>query len=257
MGVSAAHLSSVPLDVIDARAALLLFVIALGLLLGVGALLGVGGLLGIAATEWLAIGLPVLVAARAVGPPATVLQLRRPPPRALLGALLVGASAWIVLVCLVLPIQERLAPTPPELLRALEAVASGASLPLTLLAVAVTPAICEELLCRGVLLPALRGPLGRVGAVLASSILFGALHLSPYRFVPTFLLGVAFGSIALAARSVVPAILAHLVNNGAVVLAGHAAGAPLIALFHAYPVTSAAGAVTVLTIGLWLATSKG
>jgi sodium transport system permease protein len=242
--------------VLSARAALLLYVLALALLLSGGAL-GGGGLLGIAAAEWLFIAAPAVVAARARGRVAAVLHLHWPRPRALAGALLIGASAWLVLAALVLPLQERIAPMPPELVRALEAlVGTEAPLVLALLALAVTPAVCEELLCRGALLFSLRGSLGRAGAIAASAALFAALHLSPHRFLPTFLLGLAFGAMALASRSIVPAMVAHAVNNAAVVVVGHPAGAPLAAALEAHAATATMLAVIALTIGGWLAMGR-
>src|SRR5262245_40458608 len=55
-------------------------------------------------------------------------------------------------------------------------------------AIAVVPAICEELLLRGIVLPALRTALGTGLAVVASAALFALIHWDLYRAAFTFTL---------------------------------------------------------------------
>lgn len=78
--------------------------------------------------------------------------------------------------------------------------------------IAVLPAILEELLFRGTILKALL-PYGRRGALIISSVLFGALHINPgtivFASVFGYLLGLAYeytGSIKLT-------VLIHFLNN--------------------------------------------
>jgi sodium transport system permease protein len=217
----------VPLAFVPGEA-LALFAVCTLLLLGPGVELQSRGLGGLAASLWLCLALPVALFARwRMGSDAAVaLGLRKPRPRHLVGAALVGSSAWIVLVALVLPIQEWLFPTPPAITDALRSlVTPGDSLWLKLFAVALTPAICEELLMRGVILRSLVRPLGHTGAVVVSALLFAILHLSAYRFVPTFMLGLLLGTVALSSRSLWPAMLVHALNNASVVvLTGPATG---------------------------------
>ncbi len=78
--------------------------------------------------------------------------------------------------------------------------------------IAVLPAILEELLFRGTILKALL-PYGRRGALIISSVLFGALHVNPgtivFASVFGYLLGLAYeytGSIKLT-------VLIHFLNN--------------------------------------------
>jgi len=98
---------------------------------------------------------------------------------------------------------------------------SGRGFVLTLLLVAVSPAVCEEALFRG---PILRGLVSRfspVGAALLTGILFGLFHADIWRFVPSTLLGVGLSAIALASDSIVPAMVAHFVNNACLLLLVH------------------------------------
>ena len=209
------------------------------------------GLLGLALAEWALVAWPTFFAAGSTGRPATrVLGLTWPPGLAIAGALLAGAAAWALLAHVVVPVQEHFAPTPKELEESLSQLAYGPPPALALFALALTPAVCEELLCRGALTRALAPATGAAGAVLASAALFGLLHLSVYRFAPTFLLGVVLGAATLASGSVVPAILIHLVNNSVVVLLPP--GQPATAWVSAHGVVITVAAAPALALGLWL-----
>ncbi len=236
------------------RAALGLYSLVLPLVLLGGSLTG-SAPLGIMAVQWLCIAAPVVVLARVEGGLGTLRVTTRFAPGALAGAVLVGLSAWLVIVQLVVPVQEAIAPMPQELVRQLEeATTPDAAFILVLLAFVVTPAICEELLCRGALLHAFLPRLGPTRAVLLSSLLFALLHLSFYRLLPTLLLGVLFAVITLRSGSVVPAMVAHALNNLSVVLVGHLPA--LRAALEAQPLPATGVAVGALTFGLWLATRK-
>ena len=93
-----------------------------------------------------------------------------------------------------------------------------------LLCLAVIPAICEELLCRGTLLSGLKRGTGTTGGVLLSAFLFASLHMSPYRFLPQLVLGMALAVLALRYRSVIPCMILHAGHNGGLVLIDRAGG---------------------------------
>jgi membrane protease YdiL (CAAX protease family) len=87
-------------------------------------------------------------------------------------------------------------------------------------AIAVFPATCEEILFRGAVLPALVRPLGATGAILASAVMFGLIHLDPVGDAAAFtripfaiLVGVGLGLLRVRTGSLVPPILAHGVLN--------------------------------------------
>jgi len=77
----------------------------------------------------------------------------------------------------------------------------------------VLPALCEEVVFRGVLLQALATRLVPVAAVALSAALFAAYHMSLVQLIPTFTLGIVFATVTLRARSIVPTMVAHLLNN--------------------------------------------
>jgi membrane protease YdiL (CAAX protease family) len=109
----------------------------------------------------------------------------------------------------------------PESERAREAVeklVTQAPLVVTLLVIAMLPAIAEELVFRGVLLRGLATRLRPVLAIPISAAVFALYHLQPGQMVTTFMLGLALGFLTLRARSVVPAMIVHLINNSMALL---------------------------------------
>jgi membrane protease YdiL (CAAX protease family) len=82
-----------------------------------------------------------------------------------------------------------------------------------LLLIAVLPGICEELLCRGFLLRSFQPRLGNTGSIVIVAIIFGLLHMNPYRLLPTVTLGVLLAIISIWSGSIFPAMLGHFLNN--------------------------------------------
>jgi membrane protease YdiL (CAAX protease family) len=86
-------------------------------------------------------------------------------------------------------------------------------LPLAILLIAVLPALNEELFCRGIVMRSWIPRFGVAGGILFSALAFGLLHLDPYRFLGTTLLGILLGYIAYSTGSILPSMLAHATNN--------------------------------------------
>lgn len=81
------------------------------------------------------------------------------------------------------------------------------------LAVVIMAPVCEEIFFRGYMQSRLSARLGPVWAILITSTFFGFMHLYPIHSVQTFFLGIVLGYIAWRSGSIVPAIVAHFVNN--------------------------------------------
>ena len=94
---------------------------------------------------------------------------------------------------------------------------SGFGIAGALLVIAVLPALLEETIFRGVILEGMKD-LGTVAACLLGGMLFSIFHQSPAQTVYQFLCGAAFTLLALRANSVLPAILAHFLNNAFILL---------------------------------------
>jgi membrane protease YdiL (CAAX protease family) len=133
-------------------------------------------------------------------------------------SLLLGAGLWVGSAGL-MEVQALAWPPSPEYLDAFRAIhqalAPSGSLDalVSVIVIAVLPGVCEELVVRGVFLPALARSLGGGRgvwiAVLVSAALFAAIHLDAFRFLFTFVLGVAFGFLRLSTASLWPSVLAH------------------------------------------------
>ncbi len=107
-----------------------------------------------------------------------------------------------------------------EITRAFLNVGTIGGLMINLLMIAVLPALGEELLFRGVLQKLLHQWFRNVHlAVLVSAIIFSALHLQFYGFLPRTMLGIMFGYLFVITKSLWVPILVHFLNNGAAVLA--------------------------------------
>ncbi|HEX5269426.1 MAG TPA: CPBP family intramembrane glutamic endopeptidase, partial [Gemmataceae bacterium] len=85
---------------------------------------------------------------------------------------------------------------------------------LYLLVFAVLPAVCEELAFRGFILTGLRRRFRTGTAIVISSFLFAVAHMNVFQFLPTFVLGLVLGVLAVRGGSVLPGMAYHLIHNG-------------------------------------------
>lgn len=203
--------------------------------------------------EYAVLLLPVIALAVARRfPLVQTFSLRRPHWRSLLGSALIGLTASTAVAGLVL----RLAPPPDSMLRELQEFLQLGDKPAPLwelwLVLALTPALCEETFFRGLMLSGLRrwGPWAAIGV---SALLFGLLHGSIYRLLPTFILGLMLGYAVWRSGSLYCSILIHVVNNGLIAtLVWSSAGKDLN--LPAIPWSLTLGALAVMGIGLALLT---
>ncbi|MFP6768457.1 MAG: type II CAAX endopeptidase family protein, partial [Planctomycetaceae bacterium] len=84
---------------------------------------------------------------------------------------------------------------------------------LILLAIAITPAICEEVLFRGYVLSSLDRPGRHRAAIVLSSMAFGAIHMIPQQVFYATLLGLILGTLALRTGSLWPCLAFHATFN--------------------------------------------
>jgi len=89
-----------------------------------------------------------------------------------------------------------------------------AALPLQLLCMAVPSGICEEVMMRGVLLPAMERRVGRTAAIWGSALVFALMHGSVQSLVSTMIAGVLLALLTVRSGSILPAIVLHTIHNG-------------------------------------------
>jgi membrane protease YdiL (CAAX protease family) len=85
---------------------------------------------------------------------------------------------------------------------------------LGILSITIMAPLVEELLFRG----AIQGYLMRIGvkplfAILASSAIFGIIHMNPAQILFAFAIGLIFGWLYYRTGSLVPGIVGHFINN--------------------------------------------
>ncbi len=178
---------------------------------------------GLFVAEWLLLFVPA-VAFVLLGrfDVARTLSLRAPTPRALGAGLLVIAGA-LPLVWLIGWLQSFVLPIPWDLLEGLEELMTATDprrLVWLLVLLAITPAICEEVVFRGVLLGGSRS-LDPWRMILLNGAVFGAFHLSfetVIRFLPTASLGALIAWAVWRTGSIWVGALMHFANNATLVV---------------------------------------
>lgn len=88
-----------------------------------------------------------------------------------------------------------------------------------LLMIAILPALGEELIFRGIIQPAFQRLTGNPHiAIWVTAVIFSAVHLQFFGFIPRMLMGVAMGYLFFWSGNLWYPIIAHLTNNGLSVL---------------------------------------
>lgn len=100
-------------------------------------------------------------------------------------------------------------------------ITSSSSMLISVLAVALLPAICEEVAYRGVFYSEYSSVSPRK-AILLSGLMFGMLHMNLNQFVYAAAMGIVFALIVEATDSILSTMIIHLVSNGTSVLAMYA-----------------------------------
>jgi membrane protease YdiL (CAAX protease family) len=195
---------------------------AMGLAGKAAAVHGLHATLFAAETLLAAPGLLLLLLSRV--PPREGLALVPVPARAAALSLVAGATLWAASLGL-MNVQFTLWPPLPEFLESFRAlhqalrprtVAEGL---LSVAAIGLMPALCEETLFRGIVLPSfLRW--GAISAAVGSAVLFALIHVdvvgaSPafYRLPFAFAVGLGLAVLRLVTGSLIPPMLAHAVLN--------------------------------------------
>lgn len=81
------------------------------------------------------------------------------------------------------------------------------------LAVALTPAICEETLFRGLVQSNFELPMSKNRAIIWTGMIFAAYHLNPFTFVALCALGIYLSYLVSVSGSILVPMAAHFTNN--------------------------------------------
>ncbi|MFQ5491417.1 MAG: ABC transporter permease subunit/CPBP intramembrane protease [Phycisphaerae bacterium] len=145
--------------------------------------------------------------------------LAKPAVRFLLGASLLGVSAWVpahelnLLVQLAIPLPQALEASGEAMAAALTEMSPW----MALLLMAVVPALSEEAAFRGFLLSGLRTTLAKWPAILITAASFAVFHYFLFRLPVTALLGVLLAYVCWQSGSIWPGVLMHALYNGSLI----------------------------------------
>jgi sodium transport system permease protein len=178
----------------------------------------------------------------------SALGLRLAPPRFFVAAIAIGATTWYLNMWIValLPITERQT-------RALTELVDRPSLVAALAMFALVPAVCEEIVFRGILARALGGSLRLIAAAVISAAVFSLYHLSLAQAVPTLTLGALLAVIAIRADSVLPTMVAHALNNVMAIVMSRDELPDLAGWLARHPAAGLAGCASATALGLTIA----
>jgi len=126
---------------------------------------------------------------------------------------------WLVQVNQQLPLPEPVQAfeqTQLELIRTV--LESGLGTGFNLVALALIPGFCEEILFRGYAQRQFERASGPAGGILLSGVLFGLYHLRPSQILPLAVLGLYLAYLTWRTGSLWPAILVHVLHNGLAVV---------------------------------------
>jgi len=208
------------------QAVTLLALVLLAMFYGSLAAQGMPLLAQVHLTQWGFLLVPTVLVVAVLGLDVReTLSLRRPPLWALGAGGLVGLGSWVAVSL----VSKGWLPAPSPALEELSSqivglAADPTTAVLAFAGLAVAPAICEELLFRGVLLTALRRRMSDRAAVVLQAALFSAYHLNIFQALGTFLVGLVLGALVVRGRSLLPASLLHGLHNGLAVAAAAYAG---------------------------------
>ena len=94
---------------------------------------------------------------------------------------------------------------------------------ISIVSMAVIPAVCEELVFRGVLVNALKSK-GQIFAVILSSVMFAMFHFSPTQLLYPLFFGLILAIVYLRTNNIAFPIILHFINNALSILIQYFSG---------------------------------
>lgn len=176
------------------------------------------GLYGTFLSEVVLLGLAVLTVLAGKGDLREVFPIRRPGATKTVGTILLWMGTFLIVMILTLIITvfypEEMAATSGGLGEAFTSV----PFMLSLVIVAITPAICEEAVFRGVVVHSFLPMRNKWVIIILTGLIFGAFHGSIWRFLPTALLGMVMAYLVLETDNMFYNGLFHCINNALPIL---------------------------------------
>jgi membrane protease YdiL (CAAX protease family) len=172
------------------------------------------GMYGVLLTEVFILLLGVLPAIVLKADLKEIFPVKKPKFRHILGVVVLWGSAYIAVLIISLIMGYFFPKGVSEVSNSLQDAFTSVPMGIAFLIIAVSPAICEEVLVRGFILSSLSSLKNKWIIVLSVGILFGIFHLDPFRFLPTAVLGMVLAYIMFETKNILLPALFHFINNG-------------------------------------------
>ena len=195
-------------------------------------------------------GVAVVIVHR--GRPLAALGLRGARLRFFVAAIAVGATAWYLNASLSDWLFANLALTREQAVH-LQELVDRPPLGWAIAMFAMLPAVCEEIVFRGVLARSLGRRTSLIAAAVISGVVFAAYHLSLVQALSTLSLGMLLAVIAIRADSIAPSMVAHALNNALVIAVSRGALPELTGWLGRHPVAGLAGCAAATAGGVAIA----
>ncbi len=170
---------------------------------------GIGGIFG---TQMIFLALPLMFVAYTKRDVRKTYSFYKTKPANYPGAFLLGIGACLLMLVLAVFLTN-LFPNSAEAMSEMFVDILGDNLAVQIIVIAITPAICEEMLFRGFLLSAMGSRYKKVSAFAIVAVLFGLYHMSLIKFFTTGLFGLLLCYVVYLTGSIFPAMLIHCTNN--------------------------------------------
>lgn len=171
------------------------------------------GIAGVAMTEVILLGVGLIATVLTRSPLKEVFPFHVPKLRHIGGAILIWLGGLVTGLIVSIFIGIFFPKGLQEVTSGIGDVISGPSFLVSLLVVAVMPAICEEGLCRGFIFHMFSGIKNKWIIVVSMGVIFGIFHTSFYRFFPTAILGGMISLVLYETKNFWMPMMMHFLNN--------------------------------------------
>lgn len=171
------------------------------------------GMPGLVVTELILLAMAVVPAIVMKWNLKEVFSIRLPKIRQIFGALVIWGGGLLLMLGVNMVIMYLFPQQMANTSNALNSFVTSVGPVVGFLIVAVSPAICEEALCRGLIQYTFRDVKSKVIVVAAIGVIFGLFHMDPVRILGTGILGAAIAYVMLETKNLLLPMLMHFANN--------------------------------------------
>ena len=210
-----------------------------------------GGMYGNALDEIVVFLMGSILVVRALRIPLKeVFPVKKPDGAGILGTVLMWYVTYRGVLALFLLMEWIFPQEYASLSESMDSSMAGLSYFGELIVVALTPAICEEALHRGLLQYSLRGIKKKWVLLLLMGAYFGVFHMSIVRFLPMMMMGIVLSYVRMKTDNMFYSSLFHFIHNASTIAASVAAS--FLYMFSQGNAAAGSGFGTETYIGMYL-----